>query len=568
MRFDYVIVGAGSAGCALANRLSAGGQHSVCLLEAGPREDSPFIKMPAGVIPLLRSKVYNWQFWTAPQANLAGRTLYWPRGKTLGGSSAINAMCYIRGNAWDYDHWASLGNSGWAYRDVLPYFKQSENYEPGLDKTGELTAEDAQYHGRGGPLNIAERRHNNPLSTLFLEAVQQAGHGLNPDFNGVQQEGMGYYRVFQKGGERCSNAHAYLRDAETRANLTVITGAHATRVLFDGKRAVGVRYFESGRYVDVLAAREVILAAGAIGSPQLLLLSGVGPKDELDRHGIPLTHELPGVGQNLQDHLDVVVSVRSRSRWPMSFHPLSLLRGLIGLFQYLFRRRGEYTSNVAEAGGFLKSKPQEPIPDLQWHFLPLVNTRHALDLLKLMKHYAYSILTCDLRPLSRGRITLESADPLAAPRIEPNYAAHERDLERLVIGVKKAREVLAQKAFDPHRLEELEPGPEVQTDEQIRDWIRDHAETIYHPVGSCKMGLDEMAVVDPRLRVHGIAQLRVVDASIMPTLVGGNTNAPTTMIAERGAAMIIEDRAAPSATAGGLEARAVPLPAAQPALAA
>lgn len=544
MRYDYVIVGGGSAGCALADRLSAGRKHTVCLLEAGPADLSPFIKLPAGVIPLLRSKLYNWQFWTEPQTHLQGRKLYWPRGKTLGGSSAINAMCYIRGNAWDYDHWASLGNSGWAYKDVLPYFKQAENYEPGLDAKGALTAEAAQYHGQGGPLNIAERRHNNPLSGLFLEAAQQAGYRLTPDFNGAQQEGMGYYRVFQKGGERYSNAAAYLRKAETRSNLSVITGAHATRILLDGKRAVGVRYFESGRYVDVLAAREVIVAAGAIGSPQLLLLSGIGPRDELERHGIPLAHELPGVGHNLQDHLDVIVSVRSRTRLPISFHPLSLLRGLTGLFQYLFGRRGEFTSNVAEAGGFLKSRPEEPIPDLQWHFVPLANTRHALELDKLFKYYAYSVLTCDLRPLSRGRIALNSADPLAPPRIEPNYGAHERDLDRLVIGVKKVREVLAQKAFDPHRLDELEPGADVQTDEQIRDWVRAHAETIYHPAGTCKMGVDEMAVVDPRLRVRGVEHLRVVDASIMPTLVGGNTNAPTSMIAERGAAMILRDSAA------------------------
>jgi choline dehydrogenase-like flavoprotein len=548
MRYDYVIVGGGSAGCALANRLSADGRHSVCLLEAGPRDSSIFINIPSGVIPLMRSKFYNWQFWTTPQANLHNRRLYWPRGKTLGGSSAINAMCAIRGHAWDYDHWASLGNSGWSYKDVLPYFKQAENYEPGLDAGGALTAEAAQYHGQGGPLNIADRRHSNPLSALFLEAAQQAGYRLTPDFNGAQQEGMGYYRVFQKNGERCSNARAYLREAESRANLTVITGAHATRVLFDGKRAVGVRYFEAGRYVDVLAAREVILAGGAIGSPHLLLLSGVGPKAELERHGIALVHELPGVGENLQDHLDVIVSVRSRTRLPMSLHPLSLLRALAGLFRYLFGRRGEYTSNVAEAGGFLKSKPAEPIPDIQWHFIPLGNSKHALELGRLVKHYAYSVLTCDLRPLSRGRITLDSADPLAAPRIDPNYVAHERDLERLVAGVKKVREVLAQNAFDPHRRVELEPGPEVQTDEQIRDWVRGHAETIYHPVGSCKMGVDDMAVVDPRLRVRGLEHLRVVDASIMPTLVGGNTNAPTTMIAERGAAMILQDSVAPNVT--------------------
>lgn len=533
MRYDYVIVGGGSAGCVLANRLSADGQYTVCLLEAGPPDTSFFIKVPGGVIPLMRSSVHNWQYWTVEQKHLGNRKLYWPRGRTLGGSSAINAMCYIRGNAWDYDHWASLGNAGWGYQDVLPYFKKSENYEPGADR----------WHGEGGPLNVAERRYNNPLSTAFLEATQQAGYRPTPDFNGDQQEGTGFYRVFQKDGQRCSNARAYLRAAESRKNLTVLTGAHATRVLFDGKRAMGVRCFRDGRYQDLLAAREVILSAGAIGSPQLLLLSGVGPREELRKHGVSLIHDLPGVGENLQDHLDVVVSVRAKNRLPMSLHPLSLWRGLVGLLQYLFRKRGEFTSNVAEAGAFLKSQPDEPIPDIQWHFIPLANSRHALDLDKLFKLYAYTGMSCDLRPLSRGRITLNSADPLRPPDIDPNYAAHDRDLDRLVAGVRKLREVFAQPAFEPHRHEELEPGPAVQTDEQIREWVRMHAETIYHPVGTCKMGLDDMAVVDPSLRVRGLQGLRVIDASIMPTLVGGNTNAPTTMIAEKGADLILAEAA-------------------------
>ena len=540
MRFDYVIVGGGSAGCVLAHRLSAGGRYTVCLLEAGPADRSPFILMPGGIIPLFRSTRYNWQFWTAPQKHLAERSLYWPRGKTLGGSSAINAMCYIRGNPADYDHWASLGNTGWSYREVLPYFRRSENYEPGIGPDGGLLPEAAEHHGQGGPLNIADRRHSNPLSQVFLQAAQQAGYRLTPDFNGAQQEGMGPYRVFQKGGQRCSNARAYLREAEGRDNLTVLTGAQATRVLFEGKRAVGVRCFESGRYLDVHATQEVILAAGAIGSPQLLLLSGVGPTAELARHGIPLVHELPGVGENLQDHLDVIVSVNARTRVAMSFHPLSLLHGIVNILKYLFARRGELTSNVAEVGGFVRSRPEEPLPDLQWHFVPLANTRHALDLAPLFKTYAYSVLTCDLRPLSRGRITLASKDPLQPPHIDPNYAAHDRDLDRLVAGVKKVREVLAQPAFAPHHGVEVQPGPEVRTDEQIRDWVRRHAETIYHPVGTCRMGRDPMAVVDPELRVHGLAGLRVVDASIMPTLVGGNTNAPTTMIGEKGAEMILQ----------------------------
>jgi choline dehydrogenase-like flavoprotein len=543
MQYDYVIVGGGSAGCVLAHRLSAGGQHTVCLLEAGPPDRNPFILMPGGIIQMLRSKVYTWHFWTEPQAALANRRLYWPRGRTLGGSSSINAMCYTRGNAWDYDQWASLGNAGWSYRDVLPYFRQAENYEPGAN----------DFHGSGGPLNVAALRDTNPLSQAFLEACDQAGHRPTADFNGAVQEGAGFYKVMQKDGQRCSNARAYLREAEARPNLSVVTAAHATRVLFDGTRAVGVRYFENGRYVDVLARREVILAAGAIGSPQLLLLSGVGPKDEIARHGIALVHELPGVGRNLQDHLDVTLSVRSKTRLGVSLHPLSFFHALKELFRYLFFKRGDLTSNTAEAGAFIKSSPAEPIPDLQFHFVIAANTHHGQDLAPLFG-YAYSLHVCVLRPKSRGYVALHSPDPLAPPLIQPHYCEDAADFDKLVAAFNKAREILNQRAFDAHRLVELEPGPQVQTDDEIRAWVRSHAETIYHPVGTCRMGLDDQAVVDPQLRVRGVAGLRVVDASIMPTLIGGNTNAPTTMIAEKGAAMILQQAAAVPAVAAALAA--------------
>ena len=544
MRYDYVIVGGGSAGCVLANRLSADGKHQVCLLEAGPRDTNPFIHIPGGLIQILRSKVHNWHFMTEPQAHLDGRPRYWPRGKTLGGSSAINAMCYIRGNAWDYDHWASLGNAGWSYRDVLPYFRKAENYEPGAN----------DFHGVGGPLNVAALRDPNPLAQAFIDAAAQAGHKLTADFNGAQQEGAGYYKVMQKGGERCSNARAYLSEAAGRPNLTVLTGVHATRVLFDGKRAVGVRYFESGRYVDALATREVILAAGAIGSPQLLLLSGVGPKDEIQQHGISVVHDLPGVGRNLQDHLDVIITTRNTSRQAISFHPLSLWRGLVGLFKYIFFKRGDLTSNSAEAGAFSKSSPAEPIPDLQFHLVVAANTHHAQQLAPLFG-YAYSLHACVLRPRSRGTITLRSADALAPPRIQPNYCEVPEDFEKLVAAFKQARAILAQPALAPHRGAELDPGPAVQSDDEIRAWIRANAETIYHPVGTCKMGLDDLAVVDPQLRVRGLTGLRVVDASIMPALIGGNTNAPTTMIGEKGAAMVLEQAlAAPAPAAPALAA--------------
>ncbi|HEX7130369.1 MAG TPA: choline dehydrogenase [Rhodanobacteraceae bacterium] len=533
--YHYVIVGGGSAGCVLAARLSEDPDMRVCLLEAGPPDDSFFVRMPFGIVAMMRSRTRNWRFSTEPEPNLGGRRLFWPRGRTLGGSSSVNAMCYTRGHRADYDHWAALGNAGWSYADVLPYFKSFENRERG--------GADA-FHGSGGPYNAAELRDPNLLSRIFVEAAVQTGLPRNDDFNGATQEGAGLYEVTQKGGERWNNARAFLRTPgpdgttpERRPNLTIITGAHATRILFEGRRAVGVAYRRKGTDTTVRASREVLLCAGAIGSPHLLLLSGVGPGEELRRHGIPQVHELSGVGKNLQDHLDALLVQKATTRAGYSLGPLFLWRGIKGLVAYLARGRGPLTSNAAEAGGFARTRPELDIPDVQYHFLPVMQERHGLALRRSMG-FGYSLHVCALRPGSRGEVGLKSADPMAAPRIQPNYLSDPEDLKTMIAGVRAARRILAAPAFAPHRGEEIFPGAHVRSDREIEDFIRQRSETIYHPVGTCKMGVDDMAVVDPQLRVRGLEGLRVADASIMPTLIGGNTNTPTTMIAEKAADMI------------------------------
>jgi choline dehydrogenase len=529
--FDYVIVGGGSAGCVLASRLSEDADIKVCLLEAGPSDSSPLIHIPLGILWLMRSKVLNWKFYTASEPKLDGRRLFWPRGRTLGGCSSSNAMVYIRGHSTDYDAWAQLGNPGWAFKDVLPYFKRAENHELGP----------SEFHGVGGPMNVAEQRSPNILSRSFVEASIQAGIPYNADFNGAEQEGVGLYAVTQKNGRRWSQARGYLTPARVRPNLTVITDAHATRVLFEGSTAVGVEYSRKGRIEQVRAKRELILSSGAIQSPQLLMLSGVGDAAALHAHGIPVVKHLPSVGKNLQDHLDVLVVQKCTKSVSAGFTLRNALRGVWELVRYFTTGRGMLSMVGAEGGGFVKSSPEEPIPDLQFHFNPLRLSNHSLDLGFLFGD-GYSLHVCNLRPKSRGEIRLASSDPLAKADILANYLSHPDDMEHMVKGVKLARKVLAAPAFDRYRGAELRPEPGCVTDDDIRGFIRRHAGTIYHPVGTCKMGRDPMAVVDAELRVHGLQGLRVVDASIMPLLVAGNTNAPVVMIAEKASDMIKQAR--------------------------
>jgi choline dehydrogenase len=534
--YDYIIVGAGSAGCVLADRLSADPDCKVLLLEAGGGDDSLFIRMPAGVGRLTDSK-FNWNYRTLPQAAMKGRRLYWPRGKTLGGSSSINAMVYIRGQAQDYDGWRQLGNAGWSYHDVLPFFRRAEHNERLHD----------EWHGQDGPLNVSDLRCVNPLSQAFVAAAQERGLPHNPDFNGAGQHGCGLYQVTQKKGARWSAASAYLRPASRRPNLTIVTEAQASRIVVEKGRASGVEFTAAARgpVSTARAEREVLLAAGAINSPHLLLLSGIGPADEVRAAGVAVTHDLPGVGKNLQDHLNVniIASVRQPITLDGKDKGLPALRVAL---QFALFRNGQGTSNVAEAGAFASSRGEAETPDIQFHFIPALVLDHGRQ--KLEGHWL-TLHACCLRPESRGEIRLNSANPLEAPAIDPNYLASDHDLKVLTAGLRLGREILGATAFQPYIGAERFPGDAQRSDGQIEDFVRATAETEYHPVGTCKMGSDPMAVVDERLRLRGIAGLRVIDASIMPNLVSGNTNAPVIMIAEKGAEMIREERKQGSGTA-------------------
>lgn len=517
--YDYVIVGAGAAGCLLAERLSADGRARVLLLEAGGANRRQEIQIPAAFAKLFKGPE-DWAYTTESDQARAVPAQFWPRGRMLGGSSSMNAMLSIRGHRWDFDHWRDLGNPGWGYDDVLPLFKRFENWELGA----------SPFHGQDGPLNVARLRSPNPLSLAFLEACAVAGLAPNPDYNGAEQDGSSLTQVTQRRGRRWSAADAFLRPALRRPNLTLLTEAHVIRLLIEGTRVTGAEYLHGGRRQQALASA-VILCGGSINSPQLLMLSGVGPAHELCRHGITPIVDLPGVGENLQDH--PLIALTYRCTQPIS---LAGAESLGNLLRYLLLRRGPLTSPVAEAVAFLHTQGGLPAPDVELLFAPAFFMAHGAA---NPPGHGFTLAATLLRPASRGSITLASADPLAAPRISPGYFNHEDDLPTLLAGVKVARQLAQQAAFDRFRGDEIWPGAPVEGDRALAAFIRERFQTLYHPVGTCQMGEGEHAVVDPQLRVHGLEGLRVVDASVMPTLIGGHPQAPTLMIAERAAALLL-----------------------------
>ncbi|MDN5250355.1 choline dehydrogenase [Betaproteobacteria bacterium LSUCC0117] len=531
--FDYIVVGAGSAGAVLAARLSEDPHTRVLLLEAGPKDNSFWIHLPIGYGKTMWSTKYNWCFHTDPDPHMNGRRIYWPRGKTLGGSSSINGLIYIRGQHEDYDAWAAAGNHGWSAKDVLPYFVKSERNQRGA----------SAYHGGEGPLRVSDIGLKDPLIEAFICGAQELGVPRTDDFNGAQQFGAGYYQLTTWKGWRWSTAKGYLKPARGRKNLVVETESQATQIIMDGTRAVGVRYRkggERGQECEVLAAREVLLSAGAIMSPQLLQLSGIGPADLLKKHGVPVVVDLPGVGENLQDHLQIRLTYESNQ--PTTNDALNSFFGQAKLgWQWLTKRSGPLAVGINQGGCFMRALANESAtPDIQFHVATL-----SADMAggKVHRFSGFTLSVCQLRPESRGHIRIRSTNPFEPPEMQPNYLSTDLDRRTAVAAVRSARAIAASQAMAPRVIREVKPGPSAQTDEDILAFCREAGATIFHPSGTCAMGLDPQAgaVLDNRLRVHGVSGLRVIDCSAMPTLVSGNTNAPVVMMAEKAVEMILED---------------------------
>jgi choline dehydrogenase len=526
--FDYIIVGAGSAGCVLANRLSASGKHTVLLLEAGPKDANIWIHVPLGYGKLFKDKTVNWMYQTEPEPELKGRQVFQPRGKTLGGSSSINGLLYVRGQHQDYDRWRQLGNTGWGYDDVLPYFRKAENQARGQ----------SEYHGSGGPLPVSDMIVTDALSKAFIDAAVQTGLPYNPDFNGASQEGVGLFQTTTRNGRRASTAVAYLGPARRRGNLRIETSTLGQRVLFEGRRAVGVAYRQGAEVRRAGARREIVLSSGAYNSPQLLQLSGVGPADLLRQHGIDVVLDAPGVGHGLQDHMQVRIVMRCSQKITLNDTVNHPIRRTLEGARYALFRKGWLTIAAGTAGAFFKTSPRLASPDVQVHFLPFSTDKMGE---KLHDFSGFTASVCQLRPESRGSLKIKSADPAVPPEIRINYMSTETDRSTNVEALKALRRILNAPALKPFVVDEVDPGAKVSTDAELLDFCRDRGSTIYHPTSTCRMGNDALAVVDQRLKVKGLDGLRVVDGSIMPDLVSGNTNAPIIMIAEKASDMILED---------------------------
>ncbi|MGJ4966086.1 GMC family oxidoreductase [Bradyrhizobium sp. HKCCYLRH3061] len=528
LEFDYIVVGAGSAGCVLANRLSSDGKHTVLLLEAGPKDTNIWIHVPLGYGKLFKEKTVNWMYQTEPEPGLDGRSVFQPRGKVLGGSSSINGLLYVRGQHEDYDRWRQRGNVGWGYDDVLPYFKRAENQSRGAD----------DYHGIDGPLPVSDWRHEDPLSEAFVKAAVEAGLPFNGDFNGASQEGAGFFQTTTRRGRRASTAASYLRPALGRSNLHVETDALAQRIVFEGRRAGGVTFSQRGRMRTARARREILVSSGAYNSPQLLQLSGVGPAELLKQHGLDVVLDAPGVGSDLQDHLQVRIVMRCSQRITLNDIVNNPVRKVLAGARYAAFRNGPLTIAAGTAGAFFKTDPRLASPDIQIHFIPFSTDKMGE---KLHTFSGFTASVCQLRPESRGSLRIRSADPAVPPEIRINYLASETDRRANVDGLRILRKILAAPALRPYVSDEAYPGSKIVSDDDILAYCRQTGSTIYHPTSTCRMGTDAAAVVDQRLRVRGVDGLRVVDASIMPDLVSGNTNAPVIMIAEKASDMILQD---------------------------